>query len=50
MAYECILKCGVACHSTDTISQNKWDSFSHLHREHIVHLPSLFESTCPDIH
>jgi len=26
MAYECVLKCGMACHSTDTISQNKWDS------------------------
>ena len=26
MAYECVLKCGMACNSTDTISQHKWDS------------------------
>jgi len=29
MAYECILKCGMACHSTDTIGayhKNKWHS------------------------
>lgn len=35
MAYECVLKCGMTCGSSDTITQGKWDSLQYKSKEWI---------------